>query len=101
MSRYSEFMAVEELPRDLLGHVLAADGQPVRWAYCIYCGLPLTSWWSQTEGFGNTCYVKLDRDERQRLYDAAVQSWLLELGYPPGLNLRDRWRNRLRLIRMH
>jgi hypothetical protein len=41
------------------------------WTHCLYCGYPLTSPVSRVDGFGASCYVKLDRAERERIRAAA------------------------------
>lgn len=59
--------------RDEFGHVLEGDGTPIRWTHCIACGESLAEGHSQVAGFEARCYVRLDRDERRRLYDRAVE----------------------------
>lgn len=71
----------------------AADRE--RWAYCLRCGAPLTSDGSQIDGFGGSCYVKLDRGERERLRRGARES--RRLSDDPRLGTRLHWLDRVGL----
>lgn len=61
------------------------------WTHCLYCGAALTSPVSRHDGFGSSCYVKLDRGERSRIVAAAVRAREQESECSKRLG-RFRWR---------
>lgn len=88
--------------RDGSGRLVDQDGHVVKWAYCIRCGKPLTSWTGQHDGFGSQCYVRTTRDERRRLYDGAVEGREIEAGrYPAQLRRWDSLRARFGRLPLH
>lgn len=72
------------------------------WTHCLYCGYPLRSEVAMRDGFGASCYVKLERGERTRLVAAAVAAIELEgVKRWTEYSWLERLRLRLGLVRLH